>query len=99
MWPSGKRICYASMPASSDKPPFEQIVKLLAEHGVSFVVIGGRAENLLGSPRLTIDTDLCYERSAENLNSLAAALEKIHPTLRGAPEGLPFRADAATLRA
>lgn len=33
----------------------------------------------------------------DNIERLAAALAPLHPYLRGAPAGLPFRLDAATL--
>ena len=78
--------------------PFEKIVELLNAHGVEFVVIGGQAETLHGSPRVTFDTDLCHGRSAENLDRLADALAPINPSLRGAPPDLPFRLDAESLR-
>lgn len=45
----------------------------------------------------TYDVDLCYRRTAENLERLAAALRDLHPTLRGAPPDLPFRLDAQSL--
>ncbi len=80
------------------KTPFEQIIELLNAHGVEFVVIGGQAETLHGSPRVTFDIDLCYGRSAGNLERLAAALSRINPSLRGAPPDLPFRLDAESLR-
>src|SRR5207245_1782264 len=35
--------------------------------------------------------------TTENLERLAAALQELHPTLRGAPADLPFRLDAASL--
>lgn len=41
--------------------------------------------------------DFCYERSRPNLERLANALEPFHPTLRGAPAGLPFHFDAETI--
>jgi hypothetical protein len=46
---------------------------------------------------VTYDTDLCYRRTPENLERLAAALAEIGVTLRGAPAGLPFTADARAL--
>lgn len=79
------------------KTPFEQIVELLASHGVEFVVIGGQAETLYGSARVTYDIDLCYQRTAGNLRRLADALKTLNPTLRGAPPDLPFRIDAESL--
>jgi predicted nucleotidyltransferase len=81
----------------TEKSPFERIIDLLCKHGVQFVVIGGQAELLLGSARVTLDTDLCYRRSRENLTSLAAALAELKPSLRGAPPDLPFRLDAESL--
>ena len=61
------------------------------------MVIGGQAATLLGSPLPTFDIDLCYRRTAENLEHLAAALKELHPTLRGAPPDLPFRLDGRSL--
>ena len=79
------------------KSQFETIVERLTSAGVEFLVIGGRAEGLMGSPRVTYDTDLCYRRTHENIERLANALKPLQPTLRGAPPGLPFRPDAQTL--
>jgi hypothetical protein len=66
---------------------------------VRFVVIGGLAARLHGSPSVTNDSDICYERSPENLEHLAKALRSLRARLRGAEEDVPFRLDAATLRA
>jgi hypothetical protein len=52
-----------------------------------------------GSARVTQDVDVVYARSPANLERVVAALTMHHPYLRGAPPGLPFRWDAATLRA
>jgi predicted nucleotidyltransferase len=85
------------MPEGSPNFPLVQIARILLSHGVEFIVIGGRAESLMGSPRLTFDVDVCYKRSAENLERLAKALREIKPTLRGAPPDLPFIIDAKSL--
>lgn len=71
----------------------------LVSRGVRFVVIGGFAAQLRGSPSITQDTDVCYERTSENHERLAEALTDVHATLRGAPEGVPFQLDAKTLGA
>ena len=71
------------------KSDFQNLAELLTRHGVEFVVIGGQAETLFGSPRVTFDIDLCYRRTAENLERLAAALREMKVTLRGAPPDLP----------
>jgi predicted nucleotidyltransferase len=73
------------------------IAEILERHGVEFMVIGGQAAVLHGSPIPTFDVDLCYRRSAENLAKLSMALQELHPTLRGAPPNLPFRLDAQSL--
>lgn len=76
---------------------FEALIRRLAAADVRFVLIGGFAAAVLGSPRTTVDLDVAYARDEENLARLAAALEPLLPKLRGAPPGLPFVLDAATL--
>ncbi len=87
------------MDSDTAKTPFERIIESLDAEGVEFIVIGGQAEALYGSARVTFDTDLCYRRTAENLERLAEALAKLSPSLRGAPADLPFRLDAESLAA
>jgi hypothetical protein len=79
--------------------PFDPIraLKVLVDHRVRFVVIGGFAGRLWGSTTVTNDLDICYARDRKNLNALAAALQELEASLRGAPDGLPFRPDAETL--
>ena len=69
----------------------------MISEGVEFMVIGGQAEWLFGSPRATFDVDLCYRRSRENLTRLANALKKLKPSLRNAPADLPFQIDEQSL--
>jgi len=76
---------------------FEALIRRLGGQDVRFVIVGGFAGTMLGSPRITIDLDIVYARDAENLVRLARALEPLSPYLRGAPPGLPFRLDVATL--
>ena len=71
----------------------------LKNHGVRFVVIGGFAGRIWGSPTVTNDVDICYARDGANLDRLAVALSSLHARLRGAPEAVPFRLDARTLEA
>jgi hypothetical protein len=80
-------------------PDYQAIFQTLLEHEVEFVVIGAVALVLHGSPRVTRDLDICYSRERANLERMAAALQPFAPTLRGAPDDLPFTLDAATLRA
>jgi len=67
----------------------------LVRHNVRFIVIGGVAGRAWGSPSMTDDLDICYDRRRDNLESLANALIDLKATLRGAP----FQLDAQTLRA
>ena len=76
---------------------FEGLIHRLRGADVQFVLIGGFAGTVLGSPRITVDLDIVYARDAANLTRLARALEPLSPYLRGAAPGLPFRLDAETL--
>ncbi len=73
-------------------------LSILIEHGVRFVLIGGLAGRVHGSPTVTNDLDLCYDRGPENLARLAEALKALSARLRGAPEGLPLLLDSETLK-
>lgn len=77
---------------------FEVLLNALGSREVKFVIIGGVAATVHGSARLTSDLDVVYERSPENLRRLVEAFVALEPYLRGAPPGLPFRFDEATLR-
>lgn len=83
--------------------PFDPLLALrvLDCHRVQYVVIGGFAGDLLGAPLNTNDLDICYERTAENMERLAAALVELRATLRvaGVDEDLPFLLDGKTLAA
>jgi hypothetical protein len=74
-------------------------LRTLIDHGARFVIIGGYAAALRGSPMMTGDVDICYARDDENLTRLASALAELGATLRGAPPDLPFQLDAKTLQA
>jgi hypothetical protein len=74
-------------------------LRVLVEEGVRFVVIGGFAGRFWGSNSITNDLDVCYARDRKNFEALACALRKLEARLRGAPAGVPFRADARTLEA
>jgi hypothetical protein len=49
----------------------ERIVRVLAKHGVEYVLIGALAARLQGFPRLTADADITPSRDAANLGRLA----------------------------
>ena len=85
------------MAGDTEKSDLARIAEILLAHGVEFIVVGGQAETLFGSARVTVDMDLCYRRTKENLERLAAALREIKPTLRNAPPNLPFIIDEQSL--
>jgi hypothetical protein len=58
----------------------------LARHQVRFVLIGGLAARLRGSPSITDDLDVCHSAQPSNLDALAGALRAINARLRGAEE-------------
>ncbi len=74
--------------------PFDpaRVITTLAAHGVDFVLIGGLAGALHGSPAATNDADICPERTPENLARLAAALLELDARIRteSEPDGLAF---------
>lgn len=82
-------------------PAFDPIgaLRALVEHDVRFVIIGGFASALRGSPMITGDLDICHARDEENLRRLAGSLQTLDARLRGAPADVPFRLDARTLAA
>ena len=84
------------------QPPdtgFDPIAALraLRDAGVEFVLIGGLAGRLWGSPSVTGDVDICARWDDTNRGRIAAVLQVAGATLRGAPDDLPFILDARTL--
>ena len=79
-------------------PQYKRIFQALATAKVEFILIGGLAANLRGSARVTLDVDVVYARSRENIQRLVEALRPHAPYLRGAPPGLPFSWDEQTVR-
>ena len=75
----------------------ERLLRVLATHRVRFVLIGGLAGRVWGSPTVTNDLDLCYARDRKNLERLASVLRELSASLRGVREEVPFLIDAETL--
>lgn len=76
---------------------FAHLLKCLTEGDVEFIVIGGFAATVHGSAHVTVDLDIVYRRTPENILRLARALDPLGPYPRGAPPGLPFRFDLPTI--
>ena len=85
------------MPDAPNLTRLERVAELMNRHGVRFIVIGGQAEYIFGSERVTFDVDLCYERGPDNLARLAAALKELGVRLRGVPADVPVVLDARAL--
>jgi hypothetical protein len=75
------------------------MLRVLQQHEVAYVLIGGLAASLYGSPHVTTDADIAPAREASNLERLAAALCELDARIRaeGEPEGLAFDRSAALL--
>lgn len=84
----------------ADFPPFEpsRLLALLTAHRVDFVLIGGFAAVLHGSPRITRDVDISYADDVDNLRALGRALAELHARPAGVKDDIPFVPDERTLR-
>ena len=76
---------------------FPGLLRALTTANVEFIIVGGFAATAHGSAHVTVDLDVVYQRTPENIRRLEQALEPLSPYLRGAPPGLPFRFDVATI--
>jgi hypothetical protein len=67
-----------------DAPPLQAdaLFRVLADHGVDYVVVGGLAAVVHGAARVTFDIDVVPDWSVENLDRLAAALRSVDAKLR-----------------
>lgn len=77
--------CSASMRSKMPDPvPYhpDKILEVLERHEVEYVVIGGLAAELRGSPYTTRDVDITPSRERENLGRLAGALRELDAKLR-----------------
>jgi len=77
---------------------FARLLRALVGGDVEFIIIGGMAATAHGSAHVTVDLDIVYRRTPENVARFVHALAPLSPYLRGAPPGLPFQFDADTIR-
>jgi hypothetical protein len=77
----------------------EQLFQTLDRYHVEYVLIGGLAANLHGSPLVTNDADITPLRTHDNLDRLAAALRELDARIRttAEPDGLTFTRDTEFL--
>lgn len=78
----------------------DAMLEVLHRHGVQFVLVGGFAANVHGSPLLTSDVDITPKAHPDNLTRLSAALTELGARIRTEGiEPLPFAHDAMSLAA
>lgn len=75
------------------------VLAVLRGHEVRFVLIGGIAAAIHGSPYVTTDVDVTPQVDRQNLERLSAALVELEARVRteGLTEGLPFAHDPESL--
>src|SRR5690242_7896010 len=54
------------------------LIRLLAEHGVDYLIVGGVGAQIQGAATTTQDIDIMPDPAPENLERLAAALSAVH---------------------
>ena len=62
------------MKTSHFSKDIQEFLRLLSEHEVKYLIVGGEAVIYYGYARLTGDIDILYETSTENVNYLFEAL-------------------------
>lgn len=74
----------------------ERILRVLAEHAVDYVIVGGLAVQTYGHVRTTVDIDVYPSPEPANLARLAEALTELEARILN-PGGELLQIDAATL--
>jgi hypothetical protein len=77
----------------------QEILEVLDDHRVRYVLIGGLAAVLHGAAHVTTDVDVVPEEAQKNLERLSAALKELDARIRttGEPGGVPFDLSAESL--
>ncbi len=75
------------------------ILKSLLDAEVRFVLIGGLASQVHGSPSLTGDVDICFALDGENLRRLSETLQSLVAVRRGIGPEINVPLDQRALRA
>lgn len=74
-----------------------ELLGLLTARGVDFVLIGGYAAVLHGSPRVTQDLDIAFATDQVNLTALGNVLIELNAELYGVEDEVPFVPDERSL--
>jgi Nucleotidyl transferase of unknown function (DUF2204) len=76
-------------PVGAGEPPDDaptdpiEVFRVLNDHGVEYMIIGGIAVQAYGHVRTTQDVDIIVAPDARNLERLAAALKQLRARLKG----------------
>lgn len=62
------------------------LLRRLTDRGIEFVVIGGVAANVHGSPRTTFDLDICASLDHSTCVKVIEAVSDLHPKFRTRPD-------------
>ncbi|HVS15868.1 MAG TPA: hypothetical protein VMV46_18240 [Thermoanaerobaculia bacterium] len=73
-----------------------ELLRILVDHDVRFVVVGGVAGTLAGSPITTRDLDVVYQLAPDNIERLVTVLGKLNARYKD-PAGRTILPDAAKL--
>jgi predicted nucleotidyltransferase len=76
----------------------QSLITSMVAARVDFVVVGGVAGGIHGSPFATNDLDVCYATSHANMTRISKLLGAWAAYPRGWEPGLPFTTDARTLK-
>lgn len=55
---------------------FKELLVLLEEHGVDYMIVGGYAVAFHGFPRFTKDIDIFFDASPDNIEKIISTLEQ-----------------------
>jgi hypothetical protein len=77
----------------------ERILEVLTKHDVQYVLVGGFAAVIHGSPYVTTDIDVAPRLDRMNLDKLSAALRELNARVWTStdPAGLAFEHDAESI--
>ena len=75
---------------------FLEQLRVLVRHEIDFIVVGGVAAVFEGAPIVTLDLDIVYERSPQNLRNLVDALREMN-ALYNDPAGRRIEPDSTKL--
>lgn len=67
----------------------KELLKLLLESKIDFVLVGGFASVIYGSTAITQDLDICMALTESDISSLRKALQSYHPVHRMNPSFQP----------